>query len=650
MAETLVNRLDVCTSPYLLQHASNPVAWQPWDDEAIESARRLNRPILVSIGYSACHWCHVMEHESFDIEETAQLMNSKLVCIKVDREERPDVDALYMAACQITTGGGGWPLNAFLDPESLRPFFAGTYFPPQPRFGRPSWSQLVKGISRSWQSEKEKLLASSVMITNHLQMMSSGAMKRTDVEVQIKQAVTAALQHSLQAYDTVNGGMGAAPKFPHTMELEGLLRAGEHEMVTHSLEVMATRGLFDHLAGGWHRYCVDAEWSVPHFEKMLYDNALLLAVHEKARRMGVGKHNDRVVRLTLEWLHNEMLDPDGGVWSTLDADSVGEDGKSEEGEFYLWTPDQAEDEIACQRFGITKNGNFENSERSVLSLHEVDGLAEDEDERLRHFLLDKRSGRPRPGTDDKVLTAWNGMLLVACAELPEPEAESIGQHIVKEFLSRSEIIRTRRGDTLGGEGFLDDYAWAALGLLRWGLRWDSKDCLKRCLEITSSLIDRFSDPDGGFWLTGPDHTRLPIRQRSVTDAAVPGASAMVVELLCTLLLRWPEHADASEWRRLAENTISTVGDALIKSAGAYWSLINAAQGLFEGGEVWFIHHSGDEPAEVENLRRSAGWNQLVISSSDAFEGKERGSEKWMAWFCEKSTCRTPTNDADDIKW
>ena len=647
MADEITNRLGGCTSPYLLQHASNPVSWQPWDEEAIELAKKLDRPLLVSIGYAACHWCHVMEHESFNDELTAKQMNESLVCIKVDREESPDVDALYMAACQIYSGGGGWPLNVFVDPATLKPFFAGTYFPPVQRYNKPSWGQLIESVVKAWQEQREQVINSSELITEQIQKSSIGGGASQDVESLIKKSILAGLSHSKRVYDPVNGGIGGAPKFPRPMEMEGLLRAGERGIVSHSLDVMATRGLFDHLAGGWHRYCVDAEWRVPHFEKMLYDNALMLAIHEKARRLEIGSQNDRVIGLTLEWICNEMLDPLGGVWSTLDADSVGEDGKSEEGEFYLWTPEQAEDTVACERFGITEQGNFENTGRSVLSLHEVSGL---DDEDLRIHLLEKRSERVRPGTDDKVLTAWNGMLLVACAELPEDDAKRIGQHICEEFLSRKDVLRTRRGDTLGGPGFLDDYAWAALGLLRWGIRWDDKKCLHRTREITRQLLKIFADPDGGFWMTSADHTELPVRQRSVSDSAVPGATAVVVELLRTLLLLWPDHPQADEWRKSAEKAIISAGDDLVARAGGHWALICAAQGLVEPGQVWFIHHSGREPAEVENLRRTSAWNQLVVSSCESMSGKDRGEAEWNGWLCEGMICRLATMDTSELTW
>jgi uncharacterized protein YyaL (SSP411 family) len=635
-----VNRLGECTSPYLLQHAENPVAWQPWDEQAIALARELDRPLLVSIGYAACHWCHVMEHESFENEAMGKVMNDALVCIKVDREERPDVDALYMNACTAMTGSGGWPLNAFVDPHTLKPFFIGTYFPPTPAFNRPSWTQVVESICQAWDEQREDIERTSAMIIERLGQRPPPDADAPDLATQIGMARAAAADHVMRMGNT-------APQFPQPMRLETLMRSGELEIVAAELDIMATRGLFDHLAGGWHRYCVDSEWAVPHFEKMLYDNALLLATHARARRRGISTHNDRVIRLTLAWLNTEMLDPDGGVWSTLDADSIGEHGRSEEGEFFLWTPEQVGDEAACERFGVTDEGNFEGSGRSVLSLHEVEDL---DDEPIRLKLLKERAKRPRPGTDDKVLTAWNGMLLVACADLPEDEAGTLGEHIVLELLAREEVLRTRRGQTLGGEGFLDDHAWAALGLLRWGLRHDRADCLERSLLITERMLERFHDPEGGFWMTGPDHTELPIRQRSEADSAVPAASAIAVELLATLIQRWPDHENATRWRSAGEGTVMAIGPALIERAGAYCALLNAAEGLLDPGAVWFIHHDGTEPEAVEALRASAEWNQLVVSSATPIEDKDRGDASWVAWRCAGMVCEAPTTAEIDLVW
>jgi hypothetical protein len=662
------NRLSGCTSPYLLQHASNPVAWQPWDDTAIELAQKIDRPILVSIGYAACHWCHVMEHESFDDKETADLMNERLVCIKVDREERPDVDALYMAACQVMTGQGGWPLNAFLDPHTLKPFFAGTYFPPTQGYGRPSWSQLVTVLSDAWRDKRDDILQNAEQITLHLNQMSAAGESSQDDLLELISFVTDnSVQHSLNIFDSEYGGFGGAPKFPHPMELDALLRNGSenaNQAVELSLNCMAERGLFDHLGGGFHRYCVDAAWAVPHFEKMLYDNALLLPIYARAIRQGVGDKSahQRVIRLTLEWLEREMLDERGGVWSTLDADSDDGTGHKEEGVFYVWSPAQVKSalgakksSLACERWTVTESGNFENSGSSVLAISNVEALTPDVEEELRLALLENREDRIRPGTDDKVLTTWNGMLLVALCELQDERANSVGEHVVRGLLQRStnsdgSVLRSWRGHTDGGIGFLDDYAWSALGLLKWGLLTDDITCIERSIAITDRLIKDFSDPEGGFWLSTAEHGKLPVRQRCEKDSAVPGSSAVVVRLLANLLGAFPADKNAHTWKSHATGTISRLGDSLKQRGPAYWSLLNSASELLNPWSVWHIHHDGTEPDEVSLLRANAGDCQLVISSESVHDSKDRGDGQWMAWQCEGMTCKSPTTNSSDLIW
>ena len=662
------NRLADCTSPYLLQHASNPVAWQPWDDDAIELARTLDRPLLVSIGYAACHWCHVMEHESFADEATAAMMNERLVCIKVDREERPDVDALYMAACQALTGAGGWPLNAFVDPNTLKPFFAGTYYPPDQRYGRPSWTQIVTALSDTWRDERDDLLANADQITDHLgQMAAGGEAGEHDLEELVGAVSVASVQHSLKLFDAQNGGFGGAPKFPHPMELEGLLRNGSEEAqnaVEVSLRHMAERGLFDHLGGGWHRYCVDAQWAVPHFEKMLYDNALLLPIHARALCEGIGDSalHERVILLTLEWLEREMFHPGGGVWSTLDADSDDGTGHKEEGAFYVWNPTEVEaalgeedGALACARWTVTKSGNFEESGSSVLALAPTEGLTGEAEEELRLALLDARAERARPGTDDKVLSAWNGMLLVALSDLAGERAENVGEHVAKGLLARStkpdgSVLRTWRGETDGGAGFLDDHAWAALGLLRWGLLTDDETCIERASAITNRLLESFTDPDGGFWLASADHEELPVRQRCENDSAVPGSTAVVVRLLATHLGAWPAHPDADSWRASAEGAIRRLANPLMQRGPAYWALLNAASDLLRPWSVWHIHHDGTEPKAVGRLRETGGECQLVISTERVQEERDRGDAPWTAWLCEGMTCKAPTTEPPDLVW
>ena len=662
------NRLSDCTSPYLLQHSENPVNWQPWDDEALELARGLDRPVLVSIGYAACHWCHVMEHESFDDEQTAEVMNSGLICIKVDREERPDVDALYMAACQATSGSGGWPLNVFIDPHTLKPFFAGTYFPPAPLYGRPSWQQVVQRIVEAWRDERDRIVASSDHLVAALsRFQQTGAVSEGEISEILARSRQSAIAASRNTFDSLNGGFGGAPKFPHPMELEMLLRGGDDDdlaIVSSSLEAMAGRGLFDHLGGGWHRYCVDAAWAVPHFEKMLYDNSLLLRTHGRARRLGVGNKvtHDRVIGLTLEWLEREMLDSSGGVWSTQDADSENEEGISEEGEFYLWKPEEvfavltkAESDWACLRWGITETGNFEGTGRSVLSLNEAGELPGGNHEKVRLSLLKARSKRAPPGTDDKVLTAWNGMLLAACAELPEPAAERIGGHVARGMLTHStessgRVIRTRRGTTEGGEGFLDDYAWSALSLFLWGCRHDEVACVERGFAIIRRMLDLFVDSDGGFWLSGPEHTKLPVRQRSDTDSAVPAGAGVAIEAILLMHAIWPESEEGRQGREIAEASLRRLGEDLVQRAPAYRSIINAAQGMVEPAATWHIHHSGEEPAAVSELRSSSDWNKIVLSSTSPIGNKDRGDAPWAGWLCEGMTCKPPVFNEEELVW
>ena len=668
MEEEVRNRLNDCTSPYLLQHSGNPVNWQPWDEEAIGLARGLNRPILVSIGYAACHWCHVMEHESFDDEQTAEVMNAGLVCIKVDREERPDVDALYMAACQATTGSGGWPLNVFIDPHTLNPFFVGTYFPPTPLYGRPSWRQVVEMVVKAWRDERERIIASSDELSAALSRFQlTGSATSGGLSELIARARHTAIGTSRKTFDRVNGGFGGAPKFPHPMELEMLLRSEDGDdltIVSTSLEAMAGRGLFDHLGGGWHRYCVDAAWTVPHFEKMLYDNSLLLRIHGRARHLGVGSRSmhDRVIGLTLEWLEREMLDPSGGVWSTQDADSESEEGQSEEGEFYLWRPEEVaavlpEDEAlwACLRWGVTKSGNFEGTGRSVLSLGDAGEEPGRSQEEVRLALLEVRSRRAAPGTDDKVLTAWNGMLLAACAELTEPAAERIGSHVANGLLAHStessgRVMRTRRGSSDGGEGFLDDYAWSALALLRWGCRHDEFESLERGFAIIRRMLELFADTEGGFWLSGPGHTKLPVRQRSDTDAAVPAGAGVAIEAIRIVDAIWPDCEEARLGREIAEAAVRRLGEDLIQRAPAYRSIINAAQGLADPARVWHIHHSGKEPEAVSKLRASSDWNRFVLSSTSTIGNKDRGDAQWAGWLCEGMTCRPPVFNEEELVW
>ena len=404
------NRLANETSPYLLQHQDNPVDWYPWGDEALARARDEQRPLLVSIGYSACHWCHVMAHESFEDPEIAALMNERFVCIKVDREERPDVDAICMEACQAMTGQGGWPLNTFLTPDKA-PFYAGTYFPPEPRHGLPSWRMLLTAVADAWETKREQVQQQSTQLVEAL-----NATARLDPSAepirdeQLREAVTALAA----SYDGANGGFGRAPKFPAASVIELLLARGEREMSMGSLAAMAAGGIYDQIGGGFARYSVDATWTVPHFEKMLYDNALLARAYLHGWQVSGEERFRAVCCETLDWALREMRGPEGGFCSALDADSDGVEGK-----FYVWTPEELRDalgpeltEPAIAYFGVRPAGNFEHG-TSVL---EARGPVPERLEEIRSRLLDRRAERVRPGLDDKRLTSWNALMVSALAD------------------------------------------------------------------------------------------------------------------------------------------------------------------------------------------------------------------------------------------
>src|SRR3954451_2320218 len=401
---SMPNRLAAETSPYLLQHKDNPVDWHPWGDEALKRARDEDRPLLVSIGYSSCHWCHVMERESFEDEETARLMNELFVCVKVDREERPDVDAIYMEAVQTITGQGGWPLNAFLTPEQI-PFYGGTYFPPEPRHGMPSWQQVLGAVADAWQQRREEIRERGGQMT---QRLGGGALLRPSAEPIQEPALQRAIENLEGSFDSHYGGWGAAPKFPAASTIEFLLARGEHRMSMATLRAMASGGLFDQVGGGFSRYSVDAQWVIPHFEKMLYDNALLARAYLHGWQVSGDPTLRRTCEETLDWLLREMRAPEGGFYSALDADSEGVEGK-----FYAWTLGELREvlgsdaDAAIEWFGATEHGNFEGA--NVLESRGAEPPA-DVRARVRARLLEARAERVRPGLDDKRLAAWNALM------------------------------------------------------------------------------------------------------------------------------------------------------------------------------------------------------------------------------------------------
>jgi uncharacterized protein YyaL (SSP411 family) len=559
------NRLGSETSPYLLQHAENPVDWFPWGDEAFERARAEDKPIFLSVGYSACHWCHVMEHESFEDDATAALMNEHFVAVKVDREERPDVDAIYMDAVQALTGAGGWPMSVFLTPDG-EPFYGGTYFPDTPRYGLPSFKQLLAQISDLWQTRRGEVLAAGTNLADELRRQASVEMGAAGEPLEAS-TLSAAVKLLSRSFDRENGGWGDAPKFPQPAAVEFLLRrAHVHEeerplqMAITTLDSMMRGGIYDQLGGGFHRYAVDQNWQVPHFEKMLYDNAQLARLYLHGWQVTGNKAYRRVAEETLDYVAREMLDASGGFYSAQDADSEGEEGR-----FFVWTPDQidaaladegddaqADGELFMLAYGVTEAGNFEGKNilhvaRTTLDIAQerwLDiGVMEERLQRVRGRLFTERELRVKPGLDDKVLAGWNGLMLGAFAEAARVLGREDYREIAErnaEFLSThmrgadGRMRRTWKAGSARINGYLEDYANVASGLLElyqctFDPRWfvDAR-------SLAEAILEHFIDESGGFFDTSEDHEALIMRPKSVQDGAVPSGSSMAAGVLARL--------------------------------------------------------------------------------------------------------------------
>ncbi|MEA2320080.1 MAG: uncharacterized protein QOD44_4269 [Solirubrobacteraceae bacterium] len=530
------NALARETSPYLLQHRDNPVDWLPWGEEALGRARDEDKPLLVSIGYSACHWCHVMERESFEDDETAQLMNSRFVCVKVDREERPDVDALYMDAVQAMTGHGGWPLNVFLTPEQV-PFYGGTYYPPEPRMGMPSWRQVLGAVADAWDQKKDEIRAQGEQTA---QRMQGGALLAPSDEPITEAALDSAADALRHAFDSVHGGWGAAPKFPAADTIEFLLRRGEHQMSLYTLRSMASGGIYDQVGGGFARYSVDTTWTVPHFEKMLYDNALLARAYLHGWQVSGDAVLRRTAEETLEWALREMRAPEGGFHSALDADSEGEEGR-----FYVWTVDELRDALrddadaAIAWFDATVRGNFEGA--NVLESRGPEPPPEVR-ERIRRRLLEARSARVRPGLDDKRLASWNALMISALADagavLQREDLLDAARDAAAFVLDRmrtpdGRLLRTFNAGQARLNAYLEDHAFMLEALLTLYEATFEERWFTEAQAIADTIVARFADPEnGGFFSTSDDHEALVARRKDLEDTPIPsGGSAAAFGLL-----------------------------------------------------------------------------------------------------------------------
>jgi uncharacterized protein YyaL (SSP411 family) len=587
------NRLSFETSPYLLQHQYNPVDWYPWGSAAIERARAEQKPVFLSIGYSACHWCHVMERESFEDPQIARLMNEHFINIKVDREERPDLDQIYMNAVQAMTGHGGWPMSVFLTPD-LMPFFGGTYFPPSDRRGMPGFGRVLLSVARAWAERREDIIQSAAQLTSELERTTAALVSSTPA-AGAQPMGQAILDHAFErlerSFDRRHGGFGDAPKFPHPMDLRLLMRyhartgnLRAREMVALTLDRMARGGIYDHLGGGFARYSTDAFWLVPHFEKMLYDNALLASTYLEAFQLTRNADFAIVAQQVLDYLIDRMTAPEGGIYSTEDADSEGVEGK-----FYVWTLDQIHAVLGpergnrfCQIYGVTAEGNWEHGNILHLPRPLADvardlgielGRLECELAEDRRALRIERVRRIPPGKDTKILAAWNGLAIAALAEaawiLGEPrflEAATAAAEFILAHMRQPDgrLWHAWAQGRPRFNAYLDDYACLIDGLTRLFEASGEARWLEAALDLTGIMIREFHDPAGGFFYTGIQHESLIVRVKDITDNATPSASAMAT----TALLRLAALTDRTDLQELAIGTLHSVRPLLEKAPAA----------------------------------------------------------------------------------
>ena len=633
-----MNRLAESSSPYLLQHAGNPVDWHPWGDEAFARARDEDRPLLVSVGYSSCHWCHVMEHESFSDAATAQVMNELFVNVKVDREERPDVDALTMDACVTMTGQGGWPTTVFLTPAG-RPFYAGTYFPPEPRHGIPSFRQLLHAIAEAWRDRRDDLEAQAGTLVDAL----GGAARLTAGDAELSPALLdAAERHLGRDYEPAFGGFGTAPKFPPASALELLLRRGTPEalgMVRRTLDGMAAGGLYDVIGGGFHRYSVDARWLVPHFEKMLYDNALLSSAYLHGWVV-TGEARDRaVVEETIGYLLREMLLASGGFASAQDADTEGVEGLT-----HTWTPAEWE-ELGLDPALLEP---FEHGRAIVRG--ELDAEA-------KTRLLAIRDARPQPFRDDKAIAAWNGLALAALAEaawrLDRADwlaaAEALGAFLLGPLSDGDgRVLRSIRDGTVSGQGFLDDYANVAHGLLELHVATGDPRWLHEARRIAELAVELFGDEErGGFFLAPHDGERLATRAKDLDDDPTPSGNSMLASVLVRLGRIWGDEALVER----GAGVLRLLAPAMERVPRAFsWGLCALDLHLSPPRELAII---GDVRSEVARAALAPFQPATVVAVGPADDvpllaGKDLVEDRTAVYVCERFACRAPVTRPEEL--
>jgi uncharacterized protein len=655
------NRLSAETSPYLLQHRANPVDWYPWGAEAMARARAEDKPILLSVGYSACHWCHVMERESFEDEETASYMNEHFVNIKVDREERPDVDAIYMEAVQQISGQGGWPMTVFLDPDGV-PFFGGTYFPPDEGRGMPSFRMVMEAVVASFAGTREEIRERADAVRARLGAV--GAIEPADA-VPGAELLEEAVARLRQAADPIRGGFGGAPKFPPASALELLLATwarnpdgDQAAMVERTLDAMMTGGIYDQLGGGFSRYSVDAGWMVPHFEKMLYDNALLAAAYLHGwQALGHDRYR-RTCEETLDWMLAEMRGPEGGFYSALDADSEGEEGR-----FYVWTPaqiraavtaaglDEAIADAAIEHFGVTEAGNFD----GATVLHLPDGAEEPEPEEIvaaRRAMLEARAERVRPGLDDKRLAAWNALAIAALAEagaaLGRPDyleaARSCAEFLLGEMRDpEGRLLRTYKDGSARLNAYLEDHAFLLEALLTLYEADLERRWFESARELADTMIERFGDPGrGGFFSTSSDHEELIARRKEAGDHPIPSGNSSAA----LGLLRLAALSGEREYERRAEGALRLFAEPAGRHPEAFAHLLRAVD--FHFGPVREVALVGDDLEPLARIVRAGYRPRLVLAGGPEGQSvpplladRATVDGEAAAYVCEHFTCQAP---------
>jgi len=668
------NALAQETSPYLLQHAHNPVQWYPWSEQALRRAKEEDKPILLSIGYSACHWCHVMERESFENEEIAQLMNEHFINIKVDREERPDLDAIYMAAVQMMTGNGGWPMTVFLTPDQI-PFYGGTYYPPEDRRGMPGFPRILLSVSRAYRQQREAIEADAGAIVGALAKATSLDDQKSELQSDLLDGAVANL---LGSYDSQNGGFGLEPKFPAPMALSFLLRShvrsrDRHllEIVEQTLEKMACGGIYDHLGGGFHRYSVDRYWLVPHFEKMLYDDALLSRLYLDAYLLTRKERYRRIAEETLDYVLREMTSPEGGFYSTQDADSEGHEGR-----FFVWSPREVEEvlgekdgELFCRYYDVTREGNFEG--KNILNVPRpasmVAALSQVPEERLQEaiergqrLLFEAREKRVKPSRDEKILAAWNALMTRSFAEAASAlgrddyrqAAARNGEFLLSNLQSGGRLLRTYKDGGAKLNGYLEDYAFLVDALLSlyeatFDPRWISE-----ARRLAGILIEQFWDPEGGgFYFTSTGHERLIHRPRDFYDNATPsGNSAAALALQRLSMLTGDEG-----WMKYARSVLEQMAAAMSRHPAAFAHLLCALD--FYLSKPKQIAIAGDPGARqtrrmLEQVFQRYLPNKVIVCGMGEdlapLKGRPQVSGMPTAYVCERGVCKAPVTSPAEL--